>query len=240
MSSWGSFNSFQESVLKVVCICGMRVLFKSIWGRFELFCDCLESILSFCIFFDQLLSFCGCFLSFMVVFWSLYHFGDFHSMKRFAMFNSCIVWRINNIFSRFLICPFLNSLRGLVWSLSLTLLLLFSHLLLSGRFAVRDMRQTVAVGVIKSVEKKLPSSGKVTKSAQKADKKKWILMQDVHREVASQQQRAAPSPLPPCHPAPSSLRQSSLLKDWLMLIKTHRKSFRRKGRFTSSGGKYRD
>ncbi|XP_062266550.1 elongation factor 1-alpha-like [Platichthys flesus] len=41
-----------------------------------------------------------------------------------------------------------------------------------GRFAVRDMRQTVAVGVIKSVEKSLPSSGKVTKSAQKIEKKK--------------------------------------------------------------------
>uniref|UniRef100_A0A3Q4MYR8 GTP-eEF1A C-terminal domain-containing protein n=2 Tax=Percomorphaceae TaxID=1489872 RepID=A0A3Q4MYR8_NEOBR len=41
-----------------------------------------------------------------------------------------------------------------------------------GRFAVRDMRQTVAVGVIKSVEKKVASGGKVTKSAQKADKKK--------------------------------------------------------------------
>uniref|UniRef100_A0AAQ6ABY7 Tr-type G domain-containing protein n=1 Tax=Amphiprion ocellaris TaxID=80972 RepID=A0AAQ6ABY7_AMPOC len=41
-----------------------------------------------------------------------------------------------------------------------------------GRFAVRDMRQTVAVGVIKSVEKKAASGGKVTKSAQKADKKK--------------------------------------------------------------------
>uniref|UniRef100_A0A3P8VIU1 Elongation factor 1-alpha n=3 Tax=Percomorphaceae TaxID=1489872 RepID=A0A3P8VIU1_CYNSE len=39
-----------------------------------------------------------------------------------------------------------------------------------GRFAVRDMRQTVAVGVIKSVEKKA-SAGKVTKAAQKADKK---------------------------------------------------------------------
>uniref|UniRef100_A0A8C8HLT0 Tr-type G domain-containing protein n=1 Tax=Oncorhynchus tshawytscha TaxID=74940 RepID=A0A8C8HLT0_ONCTS len=36
-----------------------------------------------------------------------------------------------------------------------------------GRFAVRDMRQTVAVGVIKAVEKKAPSTGKVTKSAQK-------------------------------------------------------------------------
>jgi len=35
-----------------------------------------------------------------------------------------------------------------------------------GRFAVRDMRQTVAVGVIKSVEKK-ETSGKVTKAAQK-------------------------------------------------------------------------
>jgi elongation factor 1-alpha len=40
-----------------------------------------------------------------------------------------------------------------------------------GRFAVRDMRQTVAVGVIKSVDKSEPSSGKVTKSAAKAAKK---------------------------------------------------------------------
>merc|ERR1711993_124611 len=39
-----------------------------------------------------------------------------------------------------------------------------------GRFAVRDMRQTVAVGVIKSVEKS-ESGGKVTKSAAKAGKK---------------------------------------------------------------------
>ena len=35
-----------------------------------------------------------------------------------------------------------------------------------GRFAVRDMRQTVAVGVLKSVEKK-EGGGKVTKSAAK-------------------------------------------------------------------------
>ncbi len=40
-----------------------------------------------------------------------------------------------------------------------------------GRFAVRDMRQTVAVGVIKKVEKALATSGKVTKSAAKAGKK---------------------------------------------------------------------
>jgi len=37
-----------------------------------------------------------------------------------------------------------------------------------GRFAVRDMRQTVAVGVIKSVEKASKSAGKVTKAAEKA------------------------------------------------------------------------
>lgn len=36
-----------------------------------------------------------------------------------------------------------------------------------GRFAVRDMRQTVAVGVIKAVDK-TESAGKVTKAAQKA------------------------------------------------------------------------
>merc|ERR1711884_252597 len=40
-----------------------------------------------------------------------------------------------------------------------------------GRFAVRDMRQTVAVGVIKSVDKK-DIAGKVTKSAAKAGAKK--------------------------------------------------------------------
>jgi len=39
-----------------------------------------------------------------------------------------------------------------------------------GRFAVRDMRQTVAVGVIKEVEKKAAATGKVTKSAATATK----------------------------------------------------------------------
>ncbi|XP_025250488.1 elongation factor 1-alpha 1-like isoform X19 [Theropithecus gelada] len=41
-----------------------------------------------------------------------------------------------------------------------------------GRFAVRDMRQTVAEGVIKAVDKKAAGAGKVTKSAQKAQKAK--------------------------------------------------------------------
>jgi elongation factor 1-alpha len=41
-----------------------------------------------------------------------------------------------------------------------------------GRFAVRDMKQTVAVGVIKAVTKKEAGAGKVTKAAQKATKKK--------------------------------------------------------------------
>jgi elongation factor 1-alpha len=40
-----------------------------------------------------------------------------------------------------------------------------------GRFAVRDMRQTVAVGVIKSVTRKDPSKGKTTKAGGKAGKK---------------------------------------------------------------------
>jgi elongation factor 1-alpha len=41
-----------------------------------------------------------------------------------------------------------------------------------GRFAVRDMRQTVAVGIIKAVTKKEATSGKVTKAAVKAGAKK--------------------------------------------------------------------
>jgi elongation factor 1-alpha len=41
-----------------------------------------------------------------------------------------------------------------------------------GRFAVRDMRQTVAVGVIRSTTPKEIGTGKVTKAAEKAQKKK--------------------------------------------------------------------
>ena len=41
-----------------------------------------------------------------------------------------------------------------------------------GRFAVRDMRQIFAVGVIQAVDKKAAGAGKVTKSAQKAQKAK--------------------------------------------------------------------
>jgi len=41
-----------------------------------------------------------------------------------------------------------------------------------GRFAVRDMRQTVAVGVIKSVNKSKGGAGKTTKAAEKAIAKK--------------------------------------------------------------------
>jgi len=39
-----------------------------------------------------------------------------------------------------------------------------------GRFAVRDMKQTVAVGVIKAVDKKVATKETKTKSAVKAEK----------------------------------------------------------------------
>ncbi|KAI3389941.1 hypothetical protein SNEBB_005823 [Seison nebaliae] len=48
----------------------------------------------------------------------------------------------------------------------------FSEYAPLGRFAVRDMRQTVAVGVIKDVNKKEAGSAKTTKAAEKALKKK--------------------------------------------------------------------
>ena len=53
-----------------------------------------------------------------------------------------------------------------------TKILTACHFSIPGRFAVRDMRQTVAVGVIKAVETKEASGGKTTKAAEKAAKKK--------------------------------------------------------------------
>jgi len=47
----------------------------------------------------------------------------------------------------------------------------FSEYAPLGRFAVRDMRQTVAVGVIKEVVKKTTVTGKKTKAAENAEKK---------------------------------------------------------------------
>ena len=44
-----------------------------------------------------------------------------------------------------------------------------------GRFAVRDMRQTVAVGVIKSVEK-VDKAGKVTKPPPRLPRNKLFLL----------------------------------------------------------------
>ncbi len=41
-----------------------------------------------------------------------------------------------------------------------------------GRFAIRDMRQTVAVGVIKEVEKKISTSTKGSKAAHSKENKK--------------------------------------------------------------------
>lgn len=87
---------------------------------------------------------------------------------------------------------------------------------------MHDMRQTVAVGVIKAVDKKAAGAGKVTKSAQKAQKAKWIL-----------------SPIPATPVLISGGRTVSelfvsighlslIVKDWLM-ITMHRKTFRRKG-----------
>ncbi|KAK1343821.1 hypothetical protein QTO34_014374 [Cnephaeus nilssonii] len=41
-----------------------------------------------------------------------------------------------------------------------------------GHFAIDDMKQTVAVGIMKAVDKKAAGAGKVTKSAQEAQKAK--------------------------------------------------------------------
>ena len=91
-----------------------------------------------------------------------------------------------------------------------------------GHFAVRDMRQAVAVGVIKAVDKKAAGAGKVTKSAQKAQKAKRILSPTPATPVLISGGRTVSELF-------VSIGHISLIvKDWLM-ITMHRKTFRRKG-----------
>ncbi|XP_037591871.1 elongation factor 1-alpha 1-like [Cebus imitator] len=99
----------------------------------------------------------------------------------------------------------------------------FSHYSPLGRFAVRDMRQTVAVGIIRSVDKKAAGAGKVTNSAQKAQKAKCILSLIPATSVLISDGGRTVSPL-----FVSIGHLSLVLKDWLMII-MHRKTFRRKG-----------
>ena len=63
-------------------------------------------------------------------------------------------------------------LPSLIWFLASPCVKSFSDYPPLGRFAVCDMRQTVAVGVIKAVDKKAAGAAKVTKSAQKTQKPK--------------------------------------------------------------------
>lgn len=117
-----------------------------------------------------------------------------------------------------------------------------------GRFAVRDMRQTVAVGVIKvnfnflssfycilvllewnyivffsflqSVNFKDPAAGKVTKAAEKAQKKKWIGVAVAHTRPSVRSNESWHR----CQ-TPSQLL---ILSKWLLQPCFHRKEFRRK------------
>ncbi len=82
-----------------------------------------------------------------------------------------------------------------------------------GRFAVRDMRQTVAVGCHQGGWEEDPDLWKVTKSAQKAQKNKWMLCWAANTRVS--------------HTIPPLL--NSINKAWL-IITMHRKSRRRKSK----------
>merc|ERR1712071_571902 len=124
-----------------------------------------------------------------------------------------------------------------------------------GRFAVRDMRQTVAVGVIKSVNFKDATAGKVTKAAEKAGKKKWIANAEAaalyytpesfnHVQSYYFCQSVCLRALSSCVNllslqlcvflwATQNLVRI-LLSDWIILHRFHRKEVRRKGCLTFS------
>ena len=91
-----------------------------------------------------------------------------------------------------------------------------------GHFAVCDMRPTIAVGVIQAVDKKAAGAGKVTKSAQKAQKAKWILLPIPAAPVLISGGRMVSELFV------STGHWSLIVKDWLM-ITIHHKTFRRKG-----------
>lgn len=78
-----------------------------------------------------------------------------------------------------------------------------------GRFAVRDMKQTVAVGVIKKVEKEEKTQGKTTKSAQKKGGK-WTAVHIFNSKRLLLQVNHA------------------VVVKWLLLYLFHRKSVRRR------------
>ena len=88
-----------------------------------------------------------------------------------------------------------------------------------GHFAVCDMRQMIAVCVIKEVDKKTAEDGEVTKSSQKAQKAKLILSPIPATEVIISSGRTASELF-------ASIGHLSLIvKDWLMI------TFKRKGEY---------
>ena len=88
-------------------------------------------------------------------------------------------------------------------------------------FAVSDMRQTVAVGVIKAVDKKAAGASKVTKSAQKAQKAEYCPQIPATPVLISVGRMVSELFVSIGH-------LSLVVKDGLMTT-MHRKTFRRKG-----------